>query len=108
MVTHDVDEALLLADRIVMMTSGPAATIGQILEVPFPRPRRREEMLARARLLLAARFDPEFPRGVREPPGARHGPKPRRRPRLTPMTETGPWHRTLCPYCGVGCGLLVR
>ena len=48
MVTHDVDEALLLADRIVMMTSGPAATIGEILEVPFPRPRRREEVLARA------------------------------------------------------------
>ena len=48
MVTHDVDEALLLADRIVMMTSGPAATIGRILEVPFPRPRRREEILARA------------------------------------------------------------
>ena len=48
MVTHDVDEALLLADRIVMMTSGPAATIGRILEVPFPRPRRREEILGRA------------------------------------------------------------
>jgi nitrate ABC transporter ATP-binding subunit len=48
MVTHDVDEALLLADRIVMMTSGPAATIGRILEVPFRRPRRREEMLSRA------------------------------------------------------------
>jgi nitrate ABC transporter ATP-binding subunit len=48
MVTHDVDEALLLADRIVMMTSGPAATIGQILDVPFLRPRRREEILARA------------------------------------------------------------
>jgi nitrate ABC transporter ATP-binding subunit len=47
MVTHDVDEALLLADRIVLMTSGPAATIGQILEVPFPRPRRREEIVAR-------------------------------------------------------------
>jgi nitrate ABC transporter ATP-binding subunit len=47
MVTHDVDEALLLADRIVMMTSGPAATIGQILEVPFPRPRRREEIVTR-------------------------------------------------------------
>jgi nitrate/nitrite transport system ATP-binding protein len=47
MVTHDVDEALLLADRVVMMTSGPAATIGEILEVPFPRPRRREEVLAR-------------------------------------------------------------
>ena len=48
MVTHDVDEALLLADRIVMMTSGPAAAIGRILEVPFPRPRRREQILAGA------------------------------------------------------------
>ena len=47
MVTHDVDEALLLADRIVMMTNGPAATIGRIFDVPFPRPRRREAMLAR-------------------------------------------------------------
>ena len=45
MVTHDVDEALLLADRIVLMTSGPAATIGQILPVEFPRPRRRETLL---------------------------------------------------------------
>ena len=48
MVTHDVDEALLLADRIVMMTSGPAATVGEILDVPFPRPRRREDILAGA------------------------------------------------------------
>jgi ABC-type nitrate/sulfonate/bicarbonate transport system ATPase subunit len=47
MVTHDVDEALLLADRIVMMTNGPAATIGQIFDVPFPRPRRREALLDR-------------------------------------------------------------
>src|SRR5206468_5901482 len=47
MVTHDVDEALLLADRIVMMTNGPAATIGRIFDVPFPRPRRRDELLAR-------------------------------------------------------------
>jgi nitrate/nitrite transport system ATP-binding protein len=45
MVTHDVDEALLLADRIVMMTSGPAATIGQILAVPLPRPRVRSAVL---------------------------------------------------------------
>ena len=45
MVTHDVDEALLLADRIVLMTSGPAATVGQILPVEFPRPRRRETLL---------------------------------------------------------------
>ena len=41
MVTHDVDEAVLLADRIVMMTNGPAATIGEILPVPLPRPRHR-------------------------------------------------------------------
>lgn len=39
MVTHDVDEALYMSDRIVMMTNGPAATIGEILEVPFSHPR---------------------------------------------------------------------
>jgi len=41
MVTHDVDEAVLLSDRIVMMTNGPAATIGRILDVKLPRPRER-------------------------------------------------------------------
>ncbi|MDP1635408.1 MAG: cytochrome c biogenesis protein CcsA, partial [Gallionellaceae bacterium] len=41
MVTHDVDEAVLLSDRIVMMTNGPAATIGEILSVDLPRPRNR-------------------------------------------------------------------
>ena len=41
MVTHDVDEAVLLSDRIVMMTNGPAATIGEVLEVNLPRPRHR-------------------------------------------------------------------
>ena len=46
MVTHDVDEALLLADRIVLMTNGPAATIGRIIDVPFARPRRREAIMA--------------------------------------------------------------
>ena len=45
MVTHDVDEALFLADRIVMMTNGPAAEVGDILEVPFPRPRERKAVL---------------------------------------------------------------
>jgi nitrate/nitrite transport system ATP-binding protein len=45
MVTHDVDEALLLADRVVMMTNGPAAYIGGVLEVPLPRPRKRERIL---------------------------------------------------------------
>ena len=47
MVTHDVDEALFLADRIVLMTNGPEATIGQIIDVPFPRPRIREALLDR-------------------------------------------------------------
>ncbi len=50
MVTHDVDEAVLLSDRIVMMTNGPAATIGEILEVNLPRPRDR----------LALAHDPVF------------------------------------------------
>jgi nitrate/nitrite transport system ATP-binding protein len=44
MITHDVDEAVLLSDRIVMMTNGPAATIGEILEVDLPRPRNRIEL----------------------------------------------------------------
>ena len=41
MITHDVDEAVLLSDRIVMMTNGPSATIGEVLDVPLPRPRDR-------------------------------------------------------------------
>ena len=45
MVTHDVDEALFLADRIVMMTNGPAARVGDVLEVHFPRPRERKTVL---------------------------------------------------------------
>jgi nitrate/nitrite transport system ATP-binding protein len=45
MVTHDVDEALLLSDRIVMLTNGPEAHIGQILEVNIPRPRQRLEVV---------------------------------------------------------------
>ena len=38
MITHDVDEAVLLSDRIVMLTNGPSATIGSICDVPLPRP----------------------------------------------------------------------
>ncbi|WP_437901051.1 ABC transporter ATP-binding protein [Sorangium sp. So ce124] len=45
MVTHDVDEALFLSDRIAMMTNGPGARVGEILEVPFPHPRDRQEVL---------------------------------------------------------------
>ncbi len=44
MITHDIDEALFLADRVVMLTNGPAATIGEILEIPFSRPRNRESL----------------------------------------------------------------
>ena len=45
MVTHDVDEAIFLADRVVMMTNGPAAEVGDILEIKFPRPRNRAALL---------------------------------------------------------------
>ena len=47
MITHDVDEAVLLSDRIVMMTNGPAARIGEVLDVPLPRPRKRLELVGR-------------------------------------------------------------
>ena len=46
MVTHDVDEALYLADRLILMTDGPEATVGEVLQVPFARPRVRAEVLA--------------------------------------------------------------
>ncbi|WP_448599576.1 ABC transporter ATP-binding protein [Thermoleptolyngbya sp.] len=45
MITHDIDEALLLSDRIVMMTNGPAAKVGEILDVPFARPRNRSRVM---------------------------------------------------------------
>jgi nitrate/nitrite transport system ATP-binding protein len=44
LITHSIDEALLLSDKIVMMTKGPAATIARVLDVPFPRPRQREDL----------------------------------------------------------------
>ncbi|PZV03945.1 MAG: bacitracin ABC transporter ATP-binding protein [Leptolyngbya sp.] len=45
MITHDIDEALFLSDRVVMMTNGPAAKIGEIMQVPFARPRDRARMM---------------------------------------------------------------
>ena len=53
MITHDVDEAVLLSDRIVMMTNGPAATIGEVLTVPLARPRKRLDLVSDPRYIAA-------------------------------------------------------
>lgn len=53
MITHDVDEAVLLSGRIVMMTNGPSATIGEVLEIPLARPRKRLELVSDARYVAA-------------------------------------------------------
>jgi nitrate/nitrite transport system ATP-binding protein len=45
MVTHDVDEAILLADRVVMMTNGPHARVGKVIDIDIPRPRTRKALL---------------------------------------------------------------
>ena len=53
MITHDVDEAVLLSDRIVMMTNGPSAQIGEVFEVELPRPRHRLELVSDPRYVHA-------------------------------------------------------
>jgi len=60
MITHDVDEAVLLSDRIVMMTNGPEAQIGEILTVPLMRPRKRLELVADAAFLKCRQRVLEF------------------------------------------------
>jgi nitrate/nitrite transport system ATP-binding protein len=60
MVTHDVDEAVLLSDRIVMMTNGPAATIGEVLDVQLARPRKRLDLVANQTYLSARAAVLEF------------------------------------------------
>ena len=79
-VTHDVDEAILLGDRVVMMTNGPNATIGKILDVDLPRPRSRKTLLdhpdyyAYRREILA--FLEEFEHGATRRSGAVTAAKP--------------------------------
>ena len=60
MVTHDVDEAVLLSDRIVMMTNGPAATIGEVLSVDLPRPRNRLSLAQNAEYMACRSSVIEF------------------------------------------------
>jgi nitrate/nitrite transport system ATP-binding protein len=60
MITHDVDEAVLLSDRIIMMTNGPAAQIGEVLTVPIARPRKRLELVTDATFLKCRQRVLEF------------------------------------------------
>ena len=60
MITHDVDEAVLLSDRIVMMTNGPSARIGEVLDVPLARPRKRLELATNAGYLKCRQRVLEF------------------------------------------------
>ena len=75
-VTHDVDEAILLADRVVMMTNGPNARIGKVMKVDLPRPRTRRALLEHPRYYEYRSEAAGVPRGIRARarrlPDARH------------------------------------
>jgi nitrate/nitrite transport system ATP-binding protein len=104
MVTHDVDEALFMADRIVLMTNGPEARVGEILDVPFPRPRSRADVLAHPRYYeLRERMIgflehqdtlrvPSSPSPMPRPGGIRESTKSGRERRLRP-TQAEWWTR---------------
>src|SRR6185295_4768002 len=93
MVTHDVDEALFLSDRIVMMTNGPAARVGDILEVTFPRPRNRRDVVVHPDYYRLREHLISFLEQHAHPPAAEpemtpaSGPKP---PRPPPPPESDP------------------
>lgn len=84
MVTHDVDEALYLADRVVMMTDGPEATVGDILEIPFPRPRNRRELLENPEYYRLREYLIHF---LNE--RSHHRPAPSIPPAATPAPDSG-------------------
>ena len=101
MVTHDVDEALFLSDRIVMMTNGPAARIGDILEVPFARPRDRHAVLEhsdydrlRQRLISFLEDHAHHPQAVGESADD---------PRNIPSRELGDRESFSSRIVGLGC-----
>ena len=102
MVTHDVDEAIFLADRVVMMTNGPAARVGDILPIHFPRPRNRAALLEdpeyyrlREHLMtfLEERADKHIQSGPETPPTTPSAPSDNSRPlpdlrkQIKPETE---------------------
>ncbi|MBV7407841.1 ABC transporter ATP-binding protein [Maritimibacter sp. DP1N21-5] len=80
-VTHDVDEAILLADRVVMMTNGPQATIGKITKVDLPRPRSRKALLAHPDYYAYRQevldFLEEYEHGAKPKPKAEGAPAPK-------------------------------
>jgi nitrate/nitrite transport system ATP-binding protein len=90
MVTHDVDEALFLSDRIVMMTNGPEAEVGDILEINFPRPRERKAVMEHPdyyklrehliEFLEVHAYRGKSPHGVKPGPDKPTPPAPRKEP----------------------------
>src|SRR5256884_8434733 len=91
MVTHHVDEALFLADRIVMMTNGPAAEVGDILEVRFLRPRNRKEVMEhpdyyRLREQLIAFLESQTRREAVSPPVSAEDPDAQNKPEPQPRS----------------------
>ena len=83
MVTHDVDEALFLSDRIVMMTNGPEAEVGDVLEVKFPRPRERKAVMEHPDYYKLREHLIEFleVHAYRGKPHGGHAPSPSPRPK---------------------------
>ena len=108
MVTHDVDEALFLSDRIVMMTNGPEAFVGEVMEITWPRPRdrravmehpdyyRRREELIEFLNVRAYTLKGQTPKhGHAESPAAPGGAKPTAKAPVTPLANRT--SRTLTP-----------
>ena len=109
MVTHDVDEAVLLSDRIVMMTNGPAATIGEILRVDLARPRDRVALAQARCACTATRLTSLWANGFFHPPGGEGGmgrihartPGPHSRSSMILAQAANPMSRLTKTVCGL-------